>query len=135
VVDIFTRYVVGWLVASGESAALARKLISESYQRQQIQPGQLIVHADRGASMTKSLALRSADLGVTKTHSRPSISGDGSFSEAQFKTLKYRPDFPERFGSLEDVRAHCRLLKACGWTWRSCRRATGANTAAWRERV
>jgi putative transposase len=111
VIDIFSRYVVGWLVANGESAALARKLISESCQRQQIQPGQLVVHADRGTSMTsKSLALLFADLGVTKSHSRPSISDDNPFSEAQFKTLKYRPDFPERFGSLEDARAHCRTF-------------------------
>jgi putative transposase len=110
-IDIFSRYVVGWLLANGESAALARKLIGESCERQKIQPGQLGVHADRGTSMTsKSLALLYADLGVTKTHSRPSVSDDNPFSEAQFKTLKYRPDFPERFGSLEDARAHCRAF-------------------------
>ena len=111
VIDIFSRYVVGWLIAEGESAALARRLIGESCERQKIQPGQLNVHSDRGTSMTsKSLALLFADLGVTKTHSRPSISDDNPFSEAQFKTLKYRPDFPERFGSLEDARAHCRAF-------------------------
>jgi putative transposase len=110
-IDIFSRYVVGWLLADGESAALARRLIGESYERQNIQPGQLTIHADRGTSMTsKSLALLLAELGVTKTHSRPSISDDNPFSEAQFKTLKYRPDFPERFGSLEDARAHCRVF-------------------------
>ena len=111
VIDIFSRYVVGWLVANNESAALARKLIGESCNRQQIQPGQLGVHSDRGTSMTsKSLGLLYADLGVTKTHSRPSVSDDNPFSEAQFKTLKYRPDFPERFGSLEDARTHCRAF-------------------------
>jgi putative transposase len=109
--DIFSRYVVGWLVANGESAALARKLVGESCERQKIQPGQLGIHADRGTSMTsKSLALLFADLGVTKTHSRPSVSDDNPFSEAQFKTLKYRPGFPERFGSLEDARTHCRAF-------------------------
>ena len=109
VIDIFSRYVVGWLLADGENAALARKLIGESCQRQNIQPGQLNVHSDRGPSMkSKSLALLYADLGVTKTHSRPSVSDDNPFSEAQFKTLKYRPDFPDRFGSIEDARAYCR---------------------------
>ncbi len=110
-IDIFSRYVVGWLLADGESAALARKLVGESCERQQIQPGQLIIHADRGTSMTsKSLALLFADLGVTKSHSRPSVSDDNPFSEAQFKTMKYRPDFPERFGSIEDARTHCRAF-------------------------
>jgi len=108
VLDVFSRYVVGWMVAPGESAALAQKLIEETCQRQGIPPGQLTLHADRGASMTsKPVALLLADLGVTKTHSRPHVSDDNPFSEAQFKTLKYRPDFPERFGSIEDARAHC----------------------------
>jgi putative transposase len=108
-IDIFSRYVVGWLLADGEDAALARKLVGESCERQNIQPGQLNVHADRGPSMkSKALALLYADLGVTKTHSRPSVSDDNPYSEAQFKTLKYRPDFPERFGSIEDARAYCR---------------------------
>lgn len=108
-IDIFSRYVVGWLLADGEDSALARKLINESYDRQSIQPGQLIVHADRGPSMkSKNLALLYADLGVTKSHSRPSVSDDNPYSEAQFKTLKYRPDFPERFGCIEDARAYCR---------------------------
>ena len=111
------RYVVGWLVANGESAALARKLIGESCERQNIQPGQLGVHSDRGTSMTsKALALLYADLGVTKTHSRPSISDDNPFSEAQFKTLKYRPDFPERFGSLEDARVALAAPSSTGTT-------------------
>ena len=109
IVDIFSRYVVGWLVADGESSALAQKLIAETCARQGIQPGQLTLHADRGSSMkSKPVAFLLADLGVTKTHSRPHVSDDNPFSEAHFKTLKYRPDFPERFGCIEDSRAHCR---------------------------
>ena len=107
VLDVFSRYVVGWLVADAESSALAEKLISEACEREGIAPGQLTIHADRGSSMTsKPVALLLADLGVTKTHSRPSVSNDNPYSEAQFKTLKYRPDFPDRFGSLEHARAH-----------------------------
>jgi putative transposase len=109
IVDIFSRYVVGWLVAPGESSALASKLIDQTCARQNIQPGQLTLHADRGSSMkSKPVAFLLADLGVTKTHSRPHVSDDNPFSEAHFKTLKYRPDFPERFGCIEDCRAHCR---------------------------
>jgi putative transposase len=106
--DIFSRYVVGWMVAHRESAQLAKRLIAESARKQSIEPGQLTVHADRGSSMTsKPVALLLADLGVTKTHSRPSVSNDNPFSEAQFKTMKYRPEFPDRFGSIEDSRAFC----------------------------
>ena len=106
--DVFSRYVVGWLLAERESATLAEKLIAESCERQQIEPGQLTVHADRGAAMiSKPVALLLADLGVTKSHSRPHVSNDNPFSESHFKTLKYRPSFPERFGSLEHGRAHC----------------------------
>ena len=106
ILDIFSRYVVGWMVAYRESAGLAQRLIEETCTRQGILPGQLTVHADRGSSMiAKPVALLLADLGVTKTHSRPHVSNDNPFSEAQFKTLKYRPDFPERFGSLQDARA------------------------------
>ena len=106
ILDIFSRYVVGWMVAYRESAALAQRLIEGSCARQGILPGQLTVHADRGSSMTaKPVALLLADLGVAKTHSRPHVSNDNPFSEAQFKTLKYRPDFPERFGCLQDARA------------------------------
>ena len=109
ILDVFSRYVVGWMVATRESAALAKKLIGETCAKQGIEPGQLTVHADRGSSMTsKAVALLLADLGVTKTHSRPHVSNDNPFSEAQFKTLKYRPEFPQRFGSLEDSRAFCR---------------------------
>jgi putative transposase len=108
ILDIFSRYVVGWMVASRESAILAEKLIYETCLKQGIQPGQLMIHADRGASMkSKPVALLLSDLGVTKTHSRPHTSDDNPYSEAQFKTLKYRPDFPDRFGSLEDARVFC----------------------------
>lgn len=108
IIDVFSRYVVGWMVAPRESAKLAEKLISESCALHGIQPGQLTVHADRGSSMrSKLVAELLVDLGVTKTHSRPHISNDNPFSEAGFKTLKYRPDFPERFGCMEDARAHC----------------------------
>ena len=108
VMDVYSRYVVGWMVAHHESAALAKKLLGETYEREAIQPGQLTVHADRGSSMTsKPVALMLADLGVTKTHSRPYVSNDNPFSEAGFKTLKYRPDFPERFGSVQDARGFC----------------------------
>ena len=107
ILDVFSRYVVGWMVAARESAVLAERLITAACERQHIQRGQLTIHADRGSSMTsKPVALLLADLGITKTHSRPHVSNDNPFSEAQFKTLKYRPDFPERFGSLEDARAH-----------------------------
>ena len=106
ILDIFSRYVVGWMLAPRESAVLAERLIGETCAKQGIAPGHLTVHADRGSAMTsKPVALLLADLGVTKTHSRPQVSNDNPFSEAQFKTLKYCPQFPERFGSLEDGRA------------------------------
>ena len=106
--DIFSRYVVGWMVAHRESATLAKRLIEETCCKQKILPGQLTVHADRGSSMTsKPVALLLADLGATKTHSRPHVSNDNPFSEAQFKTMKYRPNFPSRFGSIEDARSFC----------------------------
>ncbi len=108
IIDLFSRNVVGWMVADGESATLAEKLIEETCKRQGIERGQLTIHADRGSSMkSKLVALLLADLGVTKTHSRPHVSNDNPFSEAQFKTLKYRPDFPERFGCIEDARSFC----------------------------
>ncbi len=106
ILDVFSRYVVGWMIAERESATLAEELIAETCARQGIQPDQLTIHADRGSSMTsKSVALLLADLGVTKTHSRPHVSNDNAYSEAQFKTLKYRPDFPSRFGCQPDARA------------------------------
>lgn len=108
ILDVFSRYVVGWMVADRESSVLAQQLIEHTYRRERIQPGQLTIHADRGTSMTsKPVAFLLADLGVTKTHSRPQVSNDNPFSEAQFKTLKYRPDFPARFGSVQHARQHC----------------------------
>ncbi len=109
ILDIFSRKVVGWMVAHRESAALAKKLIDETAAKENIEPGQLTLHADRGSSMrSKDVAMLLADLGVTKTHSRPHVSNDNPFSEAQFKTMKYRPEFPDRFGSIEDARSFCR---------------------------
>ena len=107
ILDVFSRYVVGWMVAPAETGPLAERLIATTCERQGIALGQLTIHADRGSSMTsKPVALLLADLGITKTHSRPHVSNDNPYSEAQFKTLKYRPDFPERFGSIEHARAH-----------------------------
>jgi putative transposase len=106
--DIFSRYVVGWMVAHLESAVLAGRLIEQSCRRQGISPGQLTAHSDRGPAMrSKTVALLLADLGVVKTHSRPHVSNDNPFSESQFKTLKYRPGFPDRFGAIQDARAWC----------------------------
>lgn len=111
ILDVFSRCVVGWTVAHRESAELANRLIDQTCHRHQIPPGQLTLHADRGSSMkSKPVALLLADLGVTKTHSRPYVSNDNPYSEAQFKTLKYRPEFPERFGSIEDARAFCQVF-------------------------
>ena len=108
ILDLFSRYVVGWMIAHRESAVLAERLIRETCEKQNIEPGQLTIHADRGSSMTsKPVALLMADLGITKTHSRPHVSDDNPYSESQFKTLKYHPTFPERFGSIEDARAFC----------------------------
>jgi putative transposase len=105
ILDVFSRYVVGWMVANGESAELARRLIADTCAKQKIEPGKLNIHADRGSSMTsKPVAFLMADLGVTKTHSRPHVSDDNPYSESHFRTLKYRPGFPERFGSLPDAR-------------------------------
>jgi putative transposase len=109
--DVFSRYVVGWLLAHEESAVLAQGLISEAYRKENVQPGQLVVHADRGSSMTSHpVAFLLANLGVTKSHSRPYVSNDNPYSESHFKTLKYRPDFPKRFGSIEDGTSHCRAF-------------------------
>jgi putative transposase len=108
ILDVFSRYVTGWMVAMRESAELAKRLIQESCEKQNIFPGQLTLHADRGSSMrSKPMAFLLADLGVTKTHSRPHVSDDNPYSESQFRTLKYRPEFPDRFGCLQDSRAFC----------------------------
>ena len=113
ILDIFSRYAVGWMVAQGERAVLAERLIAATCEKQAIVAGQLTIHADRGTSMTsKPVALLLADLGVTRTHSRPHVSDDNPYSEAQFKTLKYRPEFPERFGSIEDARVFCQQFFA-----------------------
>lgn len=108
ILDVFSRYVVGWLLAERESAALAERLIATTCERQGIAPGELTVHADRGAPMrAKDLALKLGELGITKTHTRPYTPADNPYSEAQFKTLKYRPEFPDRFGCLQDARRFC----------------------------
>jgi putative transposase len=114
ILDVFSRYVVGWTVQLKESAVIAEQLIAQAIAQQQITRGQLTLHADRGSSMrSKPVAFLLADLGVTKTHSRPYTSTDNPYSEAQFKTLKYRPGFPERFGSIEVARTFCRPF--FGW--------------------
>ncbi|MSQ85016.1 MAG: transposase [Myxococcales bacterium] len=109
ILDIFSRKVVGWMVADAESATLAKKLISETCEKEGIVPDQLTIHADRGSSM-KSLAVAQllADMGITKAHSRPHVSNDNPYSESQFKTLKYRPEFPRAFGCIEDAKGFCR---------------------------
>jgi len=113
ILDVFSRYAVGWMVAMREAAVLAVRLIEETSRRQGVRRGQLTVHADRGPSMrSKPVALLLSDLGITKTHSRPYCASDNPYSESQFKTMKYRPEFPERFGSLEDARSFCRAFFA-----------------------
>jgi putative transposase len=112
--DIFSRYVVGWLIADREKASLAKRLIAESSLKQGVPPGQLTIHADRGTSMmAKTTAQLLADLSIAESHSRPRVSNDNPYSESHFKTLKYRPDFPERFGSQQHAEAVCRQL----FTW------------------
>ena len=111
ILDVFSRYVVGWMLADREGKELARQFIAETCEKHEIAPGQLTIHADRGSSMTsKPVAFLLADLGVTKTHSRPHVSDDNPFSESQFKTLKYRPEFPDRFGSLQHARSFCQMF-------------------------
>jgi len=108
ILDVFSRYVVGWMVAPRESAELAKKLISETIRKQEADPNKLTIHADRGSSMkSRCVAMLLSDLGVTKTHSRPHTSNDNPFSESQFKTMKYRPEFPARFGCPQDARGFC----------------------------
>ena len=106
ILDLFSRYVVGWMVAAHESARLAERLIEATCHKQGIAPNQLTIHADRGAPMrSKRVAELFADLGIAASHSRPRVSNDNPFSEAQFRTVKYRPEFPDRFGSIQDARA------------------------------
>jgi putative transposase len=109
ILDVFSRYAVGWTVQHRESAALAKALIAQAIEQQQVGRDQLTVHADRGSSMTsKPVAFLLSDLGVVRSHNRPYTSTDNPYSEAQFKTLKYRPAFPARFDSIEHARAFCR---------------------------
>ena len=109
ILDIFSRFVVGWMLAPRESAELAQQLIAETVSRHDVLPGSLTLHADRGAAMrSKPVASLLIDLEVTKSHSRPHVSDDNPYSESQFKTMKYRPEFPERFGCIEHANAHCR---------------------------
>lgn len=114
ILDIFSRYVVGWLLAERECSNLAEQLIAETVARHDIEPGALTLHADRGTSMrSKPVAALLIDLDITKSHSRPHVSDDNPYSESQFKTMKYRPDFPARFGCIEDARVHCQTF----FTW------------------
>lgn len=114
ILDIFSRYIVGWQVTARESAAVAQKLIAACCEKQRIVPGQLAIHADRGSPMTaKSTAQLYVDLGVAQSHSRPHTSNDNPYSEAGFKTIKYRPEMPERFGSVADARAQ--MAGLLGW--------------------
>ena len=114
ILDVFSRCVVGWMIAHQEQANLAVRLIRETIEKQNVPESQLTIHSDRGPSMTShSVAQLMASLGVTKSHSRPHVSNDNPFSESQFKTLKYHPDFPNRFGSFEDARSFCQSF----FTW------------------
>ena len=113
ILDIFSRHVVGWLIAERECSDLAEQLIAQTVARHDVERGMLTLHADRGTSMrSKPVAALLVDLDIAKSHSRPYVSDDNPFSEAQFKTLKYRPDFPDRFGCIEDARAHCQAFFA-----------------------
>jgi putative transposase len=111
ILDVFSRYIVGWTVQYRETAQLAKALIEQATEQQQITPKILTLHADRGGPMrSKPVAFLLADLGVTKTHTRPYTSSDNPYSESNFKTLKYRPEFPDRFDSIEQAREHCRAF-------------------------
>ena len=113
VLDIFSRYVVAWCVAPSESGELAKELIADAVARHQVPPGQLTIHADRGSSMTSNPVTELLTfLGIGRSHSRPHVSNDNPYSEAQFKTLKYCPAFPERFGCIQDARAFCEAFFA-----------------------
>jgi putative transposase len=109
ILDVFSRYAVGWTVQHRENAQLAKALIGQAAEQQKVTQGQLTVHADRGPAMTsKPVAFLLADLGVLKSHNRPYTSTDNPYSEAHFKTLKYRPEFPDRFANIEHARSFCR---------------------------
>lgn len=109
IIDLYSRFVTGWMAAEKENAELARMFIGETIEKHKIKPDSLVLHSDRGSPMiSKSVAQLLSDLGVEKSHSRPRVSNDNAFSESQFKTLKYSPQFPGRFGSIEDARGFCR---------------------------
>jgi putative transposase len=111
ILDVYSRFVVGWMVAQGESSELAEILIAATCDKQKIRRDQLTLHADRGSAMrAQTLAQMLADLGVTKTHSRPYTPDDNPYSEAQFKTMKYRPNYPDRFESLDQARSWARAF-------------------------
>ena len=111
ILDIFSRHVVGWMLAERESADLAEQLIADTVSRHDVQRGMLTLHADRGAAMrSKPVAALLVELDIAKSHSRPHVSDDNPYSESQFKTMKYRPDFPARFGCIEDARLHCQAF-------------------------
>jgi transposase InsO family protein len=113
ILDIFSRRVVGWCVEDAENAALFKELFDDTMLKHDVPPGQLTLHADRGGPMkAKATAFLLADLGVTKSHSRPHVSNDNPFSESHFKTLKYQPTFPKSFGCIEDAKAFCRVFFA-----------------------
>jgi putative transposase len=108
ILDIYSRYVVGWMVAAREAASLAERLLADTITNQQVPTGMLTIHADRGTSMTaKPVAMLLADLGVVRSHARPHVPDDNPYSESQFKTLKHHPTFPARFGSIQDARGFC----------------------------
>jgi putative transposase len=114
IIDIFSRYVPGWMLARAENAKLAEVFLADTVRKQGIEPGQLTLHSDRGSPMTaKPVAFLLADLGVTKSFSRPHVSNDNPYSESGFRTLKYRPEFPDRFGSYEDAHSFC--ARFFGW--------------------
>ena len=114
ILDSYSRYVVGWMVAAREAASLAERLLADPIAAQQVETGQLSIHADRGTSMTsKPVAMLLADLGVTRSHSRPHVPDDNPYSESQFKTLKHHPTFPDRFGSIQDAGSFCQRF--FGW--------------------
>ena len=113
ILDIFSRRVVGWCIADAEDAALFEALFDDTMLKHGVPPGQLTLHADRGAPMkAKATAFLLADLGVIKSHSRPHVSNDNTFSESHFKTLTYQPKFPRSFGCIEDAKAFCRAFFA-----------------------
>lgn len=108
IIDIYSRKVVGWMLADRESGSLAEELIGETCIKQNVDRGQLTIHSDRGAAMQSMPVVHLlARLGITKSNSRPHVSNDNPFSESQFKTLKYHPSFPKRFGGFEDAHAFC----------------------------